>query len=55
MAGSGNGVVIVSGARTPVGSFNGSLSSLAASDLGTVALKAAMARAKVSKAPTSTR
>ena len=47
MAGSENGVVIVSAARTPVGSFNGSLSSVPASYLGTVALKAAMARAKV--------
>ena len=32
MAGSGNGIVIVSAARTPVGSFNGSLSSVPASD-----------------------
>jgi acetyl-CoA C-acetyltransferase len=40
-------IVIVSAARTPVGAFNGSLSSVAASYLGTVALKAAMARAKV--------
>jgi len=47
MAGTGNGVVIVSAARTPVGSFNGALSSVPASFLGTVALKAAMARAKV--------
>ncbi len=47
MAGSGNGVVIVSAARTPVGSFNGALSSVPASFLGTVALKAAMARAKI--------
>ncbi len=47
MAGSGNGIVIVSAARTPVGSFNGALSSVAASYLGTVALKAAMERAKV--------
>ena len=47
MAGSGNGVVIVSGARTPVGSFNGSLASLAASALGSIALKAAMARANL--------
>ena len=45
MAGSGNAVVIVSAARTPVGSFNGALSGVAASYLGTVALKAAMARA----------
>ena len=41
-------IVIVSAARTPVGSFNGALSSVAASFLGTVALKAAMERAKVS-------
>jgi len=50
MAGSDNGVVIVSAARTPVGSFNGSLASVAASYLGTVALKAAMERAKVDAA-----
>ena len=42
---SDNGVVIVSAARTPVGSFNGALASLAASALGTIALKAAMQRA----------
>jgi acetyl-CoA C-acetyltransferase len=47
MAGSGNGVVIVSAARTPVGSFNGTLSSVPASYLGSVALKAAMERAKL--------
>ncbi len=47
MAGSGNGIVIVSAARTPVGSFNGALAGVPASYLGTVALKAAMARAKV--------
>ena len=47
MAGSGNGIVIVSAARTPVGSFNGSLSSVPASYLGSVALKAALERAKV--------
>src|SRR5215207_293736 len=40
-------VVIVSGARTPVGSFNGALSSVPASQLGTVALKAAIERAKL--------
>ncbi len=50
MAGSENGIVIVSAARTPVGSFNGALSSVAASYLGTVALKAAMERAKVEAA-----
>jgi len=47
MAGSDNGIVIVSAARTPVGSFNGTLASLAASALGTVALKAVLERAKV--------
>jgi acetyl-CoA C-acetyltransferase len=47
MAGNGNGVVIVSAARTPVGSFNGSLASVPASFLGTVALKAAMERAGI--------
>jgi len=47
MAGSENEIVIVSAARTPVGSFNGALSSVPASYLGTVALKAAMERAKV--------
>lgn len=40
-------VVIASAARTPVGAFNGSLSSLPASELGTVAIKEAMSRAKV--------
>ncbi len=41
-------VVIVSAARTPVGSFNGALASQTAAQLGTVALKAAMERGKVS-------
>jgi acetyl-CoA C-acetyltransferase len=45
MTSSANAVVIVSAARTPVGSFNGALSSVPASELGTVALKAAMQRA----------
>jgi acetyl-CoA C-acetyltransferase len=40
-------VVIVSAARTPVGSFNGSLSSLPAHKLGEVAIKAALSRAKL--------
>jgi acetyl-CoA C-acetyltransferase len=40
-------IVIVSAVRTPVGSFNGALSSVTAAYLGTVALKAAMSRAKV--------
>jgi acetyl-CoA C-acetyltransferase len=47
MATSDQSVVIVAGARTPVGSFNGSLSSVPASHLGTVALKAAMERARI--------
>jgi acetyl-CoA C-acetyltransferase len=38
-------VVIVSAARTPVGSFNGAFASVAAHDLGTTALRAAMERA----------
>src|SRR5271155_695972 len=41
-------VVIVSGARTPVGSFNGAFASVPAHDLGKVAIEAALARAKVS-------
>ena len=40
-------VVIVSAARTPVGSFNGSLASLPAHQLGAIAIKAALERAKV--------
>jgi acetyl-CoA C-acetyltransferase len=43
-------IVIVSAARTPVGSFNGSLSSLPAHKLGEVAIKAALARAHVDPA-----
>ena len=40
-------IVIVSAARTPVGAFNGSLSSLPAHELGKVAIKAALDRAGV--------
>ena len=40
-------IVIASAARTPVGSFNGAFASLAAHDLGVVAIKEALARAKV--------
>ncbi|MND78692.1 Acetyl-CoA acetyltransferase [compost metagenome] len=43
-------VVIVSAARTPVGSFLGALSSLPASKLGEVAIKAALERAGVDAA-----
>jgi len=46
MAGTAD-VVIVGAARTPVGSFNGTLSTVPASYLGSVALKAAMNRAKL--------
>ncbi len=40
-------IVIASAARTPVGSFNGSLASLPAHELGKVAITAALARAGV--------
>ena len=40
-------VVIVSAARTPVGSFNGSLASVPAHTLGEVAIRAALDRAHV--------
>jgi len=43
-------IVIVSAARTPVGSFNGALSSLPAHDLGKVAIQAAVARAGIAAA-----
>jgi acetyl-CoA C-acetyltransferase len=43
-------IVIVSAARTPVGSFNGALASLPASALGTAAIKAALERAGVAPA-----
>ena len=40
-------VVIASAVRTPVGSFNGTLSAVPASHLGAVAIREAMSRAKV--------
>ena len=40
-------VVIVSGARTPVGSFNGAFASVPAHDLGKAAIEAALTRAKL--------
>src|SRR5581483_2734361 len=43
-------IVIVSAARTPVGSFNGGLSTLPAHTLGQVAIKAALERAGVAPA-----
>ena len=41
-------IVIVGMARTPMGSFQGSLSSISAPKLGSVAIKAALERAQVS-------
>ncbi|HEY0438117.1 MAG TPA: acetyl-CoA C-acetyltransferase [Phenylobacterium sp.] len=43
-------VVIVSAARTPVGSFNGALSSLPAHELGRIAIHAAVERAGIAAA-----
>ena len=43
-------VVIAGAARTPVGAFNGTLSSVAAHDLGTVAIVEALKRAGVAGA-----
>ena len=40
-------IVIASAARTPVGAFNGALSSLPAHELGKIAIKAALERARV--------
>lgn len=45
---SGNSVVIVSAKRTPIGGFNGSLSSLKATQLGEVAISAACSELDVS-------
>jgi len=46
-------VVIASAARTPVGSFNGSLSSVPASYLGQIAIEEALSRAGVDKGDVS--
>jgi acetyl-CoA C-acetyltransferase len=43
-------IVIVSAARTPVGSFNGALSGVPAHELGSVAIKAAVERAGIAAA-----
>ncbi|MBM3591894.1 MAG: acetyl-CoA C-acetyltransferase [Alphaproteobacteria bacterium] len=40
-------IVIASAARTPVGAFNGAFASMSAHALGTVAIKAAMERARI--------
>jgi len=47
MALNGNDVVITSAARTPVGSFNGALSKLAAHELGKAAIVEVLKRAKI--------
>jgi len=41
--------VIVSAVRTPLGSFNGSLSKIGATDLGAIVIKEAIKRAKIEK------
>jgi acetyl-CoA C-acetyltransferase len=46
-------VVIASGARTPIGSFNGALSSVPAHELGRIVLKEAMSRSGVEPAEVS--
>jgi len=46
-------VVIASGARTPVGSFNGGFANVPAHDLGTAAIRAALIRAKTDPADVS--
>ena len=43
-------IVIVSAVRTPVGKFQGALSSLAATELGAIAVREAVARATVDPA-----
>jgi acetyl-CoA C-acetyltransferase len=45
-----NDIVIVSAARTPVGSFNGALSALSAHELGAAAISAAIGRANLAGA-----
>ncbi len=47
MADASNPVVVVAAARTPVGSFNGAFANIPAHALGSIAIKAAMERAKV--------
>ncbi|KAL1131232.1 hypothetical protein AAG570_010850 [Ranatra chinensis] len=42
-------IFIVSGARTPIGSFGGSLASLSATKLGSIAIEAAIERAGIDK------
>ncbi len=44
------GIYILSGVRTPIGKFGGTLASLTAADMGVVAAKAAMERAGIEPA-----
>ena len=44
---SDNSVVIVSGARTPMGGFQGSLSSISAVELGALSIREAVSRAGI--------
>jgi acetyl-CoA acetyltransferase len=44
-----NEVFILSGVRTPIGKFGGSLAALTSADLGVVAAKAAMEQAAVTR------
>ena len=46
----GGGSVILAGARTPIGRFHGALATMTATDLGAVAIKAALQRAGVDPA-----
>ena len=43
-------IVIVGGARTPMGGFQGSLSSISAVDLGAISIREAVARAGIAAA-----
>jgi acetyl-CoA C-acetyltransferase len=45
-----NEVVIVAGARTPIGSFNGTLSGFTAPQLGSIVIKEAVGRANIEPA-----
>jgi len=44
---SANDIVIIDGARTPIGKFNGSLSGFSATDLGGIAIEGALAASGV--------
>ncbi|XP_031834810.2 acetyl-CoA acetyltransferase 2 [Nomia melanderi] len=50
---SASDVVIVSAVRTPIGSFCGSLSSMKASDLGSIVIKESLARANINPSEVS--